>query len=69
MLEHGEKDFGCLSWAEGTFTEAAVSKHFGGAVEKNSSSSIEEVFKEVQSCRSLMGWCRLKIDRGMVNQT
>ena len=55
---------------EGTFTEAAVSKHFGGAVEKNSSSSIEEVFKEVQSGRSHYGVVPVENStEGMVNQT
>ena len=55
---------------EGTFTEAAVTKHFGGAVETNSSSSIEEVFKEVQSGRSHYGVVPVENStEGMVNQT
>ena len=39
---------------EGTFTEAAVSKHFGGAVEKNSSSSIEEVLRKCKAAGRIM---------------
>jgi chorismate mutase / prephenate dehydratase len=34
---------------EGTFTQAAALKHFGGAVELSSNASIEEVFRAVES--------------------
>ena len=70
MLEHREKNFGRLSWTGGYFHGGSRIKTFRWRGWKNSSSSIEEVFKEVQSGRSHYGVVPVENStEGMVNQT
>ncbi len=55
---------------EGTFTQAAAQKHFGHAVKTNSMSTIDEVFREVESGSAHYGVVPVENStEGMVNTT
>ena len=55
---------------EGTFTQAAAQKHFGHAVKTNSMSTIDEVFREVESGSAHYGVVPVENStEGMVNAT
>ena len=55
---------------EGTFTHAAVLKHFGGAVEPSGMNSIGEVFRDVEAQASDYGVVPIENSlEGSVNQT